>query len=82
MIIKWLLTADFANCAAPAGRSKHFLDQTGLHLATYFGHTRVVELLLEHGADINAVNQCGDTPLHKAAHIGHEVGDFTDGTPS
>ncbi|XP_043237792.1 oxysterol-binding protein-related protein 1-like [Amphibalanus amphitrite] len=54
------------------GRSKHFLDQTALHLATYFGHTRVVELLLEHGADINAVNQCGDTPLHKAAHIGHE----------
>ena len=33
----------------------------------------MVQLLLEHGADMDAVNQCGDTPLHKAAYIGHEV---------
>jgi hypothetical protein len=29
--------------------------------------------LLAHGADINAVNDAGDTPLHKAAFIGREV---------
>ena len=44
-----------------------------LHLSTYFGHQLVTEQLLEHGADINAVNDAGDTPLHKAAFIGREV---------
>jgi ankyrin repeat protein len=33
----------------------------------------VAEQLLAHGADINAVNDAGDTPLHKAAFIGREV---------
>lgn len=55
------------------GRSKSNLGWTPLHLSTYFGHRSVAEQLLTHGADINAVNDAGDTPLHKAAFIGREV---------
>lgn len=33
----------------------------------------MMELLLEHDADINSFNNDGDTPLHKAAFIGREV---------
>jgi ankyrin repeat protein len=55
------------------GKSKSNLGWTPLHLSTYFGHRSVAEQLLAHGADVNAVNDAGDTPLHKAAFIGREV---------
>lgn len=32
-----------------------------------------MELLLDSGAEIDAVNDAGDTALHKAAFIGREV---------
>ncbi|KAK9504836.1 hypothetical protein O3M35_009016 [Rhynocoris fuscipes] len=54
------------------GTSKSNLGWTPLHLASYFGHRDVVEVLLDNGADINAVNDAGDTALHKAAFIGRE----------
>ena len=44
---------------------------TPLHCATWKGHRGVVELLLKHGADVNAKNNndhWGTTPLHAAAH--------------
>lgn len=55
------------------GKAKSNLGWTPLHLATYFGHLDVANLLLTHGADGNIPNDAGDTPLHKAAFIGHEV---------
>lgn len=54
------------------GRSK-YNGWTPLHLATYFGHCHVVEYLLSRNADVNAINENGDTALHKAAFIGREV---------
>jgi ankyrin repeat protein len=41
---------------------------TPLHLAAFFGHTKVAELLLAHDADVTARsrNANGNTPLHAA----------------
>jgi ankyrin repeat protein len=41
-----------------------------LHWAARNGHTDVVELLVAHKADVNAVNQRGWTPLHVALKNG------------
>ena len=41
---------------------------TPLHLAAFFGHSKIVELLLAHDADVSARsrNPNGNTPLHAA----------------
>lgn len=54
------------------GRTK-FNGWTPLCTATYFGHRHVVEYLLSRNADVNAINENGDTALHKAAFIMREV---------
>ena len=40
--------------------------QTALALAVSEAYTSMIELLIEHGADINAADEDGDTPLHLA----------------
>ena len=39
-------------------------NQTPLHLAALKGYPDMAEVLLDHGADVNAVDCDGDTPLH------------------
>lgn len=39
-------------------------NQTPLHLAAEEGYPDMAEVLLDHGADVNAVDCDGDTPLH------------------
>ena len=39
---------------------------TPLHVASIFGWIRIVKLLIEQGADVNAKNKRGKTPLHEA----------------
>lgn len=41
---------------------------TPLHIATENGHSAIVQLLLEFGADVNAKDISGKTALHLAAH--------------
>eukprot|EP00945_MAST-04E_sp_MAST-4E-sp1_P002273 g2273.t1 len=42
-----------------------------LHSAARWGHTEIVKLLLERGADQKSLNKNKDTPLHAAALNGH-----------
>lgn len=45
-----------------------------LHWSAKYGQYKIVELLLQRGARINAVNKGDDTPLHlSAAHGHHDV---------
>ncbi|PYO02608.1 MAG: hypothetical protein DMD91_03555 [Candidatus Rokuibacteriota bacterium] len=70
-----------ASAAGDEGRVRELLDAdpslirahasdgwTPLHLAAHFRHERVVELLLERGADVNlrSLNSHANTPLHAA----------------
>ena len=41
---------------------------TPLHVSAAKGYTRVMRLLLQSGANVNAVDNDGWTPLHAAAH--------------
>src|SRR5205807_2841943 len=47
---------------------------TPLHLAAFFGHSKIAELLLGHGADVTArsKNSNGNTPLHAALAGNHK----------
>ena len=44
---------------------------TPLHEASNYGHSEVVALLLQHGAEPNAPGMDGDTPLHDAVINAH-----------
>lgn len=41
-------------------------DWTPLHSAVSAGHTAIVQALISGGADVNAANSSGQTPLHYA----------------
>jgi ankyrin repeat protein len=48
---------------------------TPLHLAAFFGHAKIVELLLAKGADVTArsANATANTPLHAALASNHQL---------
>ena len=47
-----------------------YKESTPLHLASDKGHSEVVRVLLEHGADVEAQNEDKLTPLHRASRSG------------
>jgi hypothetical protein len=51
-----------------------FYNQTALHCASQFqaGHPRILEVLVQHGADVNARNCYNNTALHEAAYWGKD----------
>lgn len=48
-------------------QEKPNLKKTPLHWAASGGNKAIVEVLLKHGADVNATDRCYITPLHNAA---------------
>ena len=60
--VKSLLCHDITVCDRGKGGA------TGLHLASQSGHTHVASLLIDLGAEINAVNSSQQTPLHLACN--------------
>lgn len=68
-----MLKETLCNPTLLLGKTKSNQGWTPLHLASYFGHRDVTELLLQHGAGIDELNDAGDTPLHKAALTNREV---------
>lgn len=50
--------------------SSNVHQTTPLHVAVHNNYDEVVKLLLQHGADPNAVDEDANTPLHRAATIG------------
>jgi ankyrin repeat protein len=46
-------------------------QQTALHIAATFGHTRIAQLLLENGADVAIVDKNAESPFEVAASAGH-----------
>ena len=60
----------------PSAINAHGTDGwTPLHLAAFFGHAKIVELLLSRGADVAARsrNPNGNTPLHAALAGNHKL---------
>jgi len=52
--------------------SDDFPSGTVFHYAAERGNTEMTELLIASGADLNAKNVGGDTPLHSAVRAGHK----------
>jgi ankyrin repeat protein len=63
-----------ANAGVDVNAKEPHSDRTAMHKAAIFGHSHVIEYLIESTtmkANINAQDVEGDTPLHDAAKYGH-----------
>ena len=45
------------------------LGETGLHCAAFWGRDEIARLLIDAGADVNALTERKSTPLHEAARL-------------
>jgi ankyrin repeat protein len=73
--VERLLTERAGNGGATPGVLDYSADGwTPLHLASFFGHPKISELLIEHGADVAARSRGanGNTPLHAALAGNHK----------
>ncbi len=52
-------------------KQRNDLGQTGLYLASAFGHENIASLFINHGADVNASGGRHGNPLHAACFEGH-----------
>lgn len=57
---------DIINSDCSVALTKNHDDETALHIVSSNGYKDIAELLLEKGADINALNVHGETPIRQA----------------
>jgi ankyrin repeat protein len=62
---------DFASQPARSASDKGAFGDSPLHKVAIWGDREAAEVLLAHGADLNAAGEDGDTPLHRAVAGGH-----------
>lgn len=70
IIEKLLLLQEAGKCNLENDRDLE--GRSPLHIAAWQGNASMVELLIRHGADVNAVDREQRTPLQSAAWQGHE----------
>ena len=59
------------NAGADVNSRLSMTGDTALHWAAYYGSIDIIKLLLEKGADVNAINGSRETPLNRAARGNH-----------
>jgi ankyrin repeat protein len=52
--------------------SRDYYQSTALHHATFSGNLRLLDILVKHGADVNALNEEGSTLLLYVSQAGRE----------
>ena len=59
------------DCELDDDLGENYSGMTPLHYATQNGHANIVRLLVQHGANIDAITDCGRTVLMLASENGH-----------
>merc|ERR1711871_563415 len=67
----------YAKAGADVNGKESDSGRTALHKAAFWGHSHVIEFLLDvssigQSVNVNAIDFNGDTPLHDAARFGHK----------
>lgn len=60
------------DCELDDDLRENYCGMTPLHYATQNGHVDIVRLLVQHGANVDAITDCGRTVLMLASENGHE----------
>ncbi|MDR0517651.1 MAG: ankyrin repeat domain-containing protein [Fibromonadaceae bacterium] len=68
--MKYLISRN-ANVNAKSKETEDKADLTPLHIATMKGSVEATEILIDAGADVNAISNTSGTPLNTAAMEGH-----------
>jgi ankyrin repeat protein len=61
---------DFLGIELINANQRGAVDDTPLHIASRKGDVADIDVLVEHGADVNLSGDLGNTPLHQAAMTG------------
>lgn len=68
--VQGIIAEDGFKIDAPLERDGHNVCNA-LHIAAQEGHNEIVQILINAGANVNAINNYGSTPLHCAAEARH-----------
>ncbi|VDI17889.1 Hypothetical predicted protein, partial [Mytilus galloprovincialis] len=66
-LVKWCLH----HCVSNVNHCRNTDNVSPLYMASYYGHTEVVKMLINNKADINKCRDTGDSPLYIACQEGH-----------